>query len=57
MGLIATYATTNLLLQHPNKTLATYLQKQIKRLQYMYRTLAKHTQKLENTCVAIAKHM
>jgi hypothetical protein len=49
VGPIATYATPDLLLQHPDKTLAIYVQKQLKYLQ--------STKKLENTCVAIAKHM
>jgi hypothetical protein len=47
VGFIATCATPDLLLQHPDETLATYVRKQLKYLQHMSETLAKH---LENTC-------
>jgi chemotaxis response regulator CheB len=50
-------ATPDLLLQHLDETLATYVQKQLKHLQHMSETLAEDQKKLENMCVAIAKHM
>jgi hypothetical protein len=50
---IAACATSDLLLQHLDETLASYGQKQLKHMQYTYETLAKHLKTLESHC----KHM
>jgi N-acetyl-beta-hexosaminidase len=42
---IVTCATSNLSFQHPGKTLATYIRKQLKHLQHRSKTLAKHMEK------------
>jgi gamma-glutamyl-gamma-aminobutyrate hydrolase PuuD len=57
VGLIAICATLNLLLQHPDDTLATHIQKQLKHLKHTSETLVKHQKIFENTCAAIAEHM
>jgi hypothetical protein len=49
-GPIATCATPDLLLQHLDKTLATYVRKQLKHLEHTSKTLVKHLKTLESHC-------
>jgi hypothetical protein len=48
MDPIVTYVTPDLLLQHPDETLATYIRKQLKHLQHTCETVAKHLKTLES---------
>jgi hypothetical protein len=61
IGAIATCTTSDLLLKHPNETLATYVRRQMKYLKHASETLAKHLKtdekSLQNICNIHIKHL
>jgi hypothetical protein len=56
-----TYATPNLLLKHPDATVATYKRRQMKHLKRAFETLAqtpeKHLKTIANICNIQMKHL